>query len=82
MDKFPNRVANLLSRPVACVVHKPEKGKETEMTITHEYQVKVDGITQGGFATQEGADEAVKHLIKNVGVEAERITVVRVEAMK
>lgn len=47
MDKFPNRVANLLSRFVACVVHKPERGKEKEMTT---FQTN---LAKGRLATAE-----------------------------
>jgi len=46
-----------------------------------EYQVRIDDITQCAFATQEGADVAVKHLIEHSGVEAERITVKKVESI-
>lgn len=52
-----------------------------QMSKYTEYQVRVDGITQCAFATQEGADVAVKHLIEISGVEAERITVKKVESI-
>jgi hypothetical protein len=47
VDKFPNRVANLLSHLVACVVHKPERGKEKEMTTLH------TGNKKGRLATAQ-----------------------------
>lgn len=47
VDKFLNRVANLLSGCVACVVHKPERGKEKEMTT---FQTN---LAKGRLATAE-----------------------------